>query len=123
MKRGDIGLLSIGIKRRFNPIIGIGASQKSIVEVESLLKILAEEKKVQEFIDSLQPGDIIYWKDLDVIEYAWFEVKYLEVFSIETQLLRIQEIHSFKQSVKLISTYDYLSGSLLTKEEYDNQTI
>lgn len=22
MKRGDIGLLSIGIKRRFNPIIG-----------------------------------------------------------------------------------------------------
>lgn len=60
MKRGDIGLLSIGIKRRFNPIIGIGSSQKNIVEVESLLKILAEEKKVQEFIDSLQPGDIIY---------------------------------------------------------------
>lgn len=30
MKRGDIGLLSIGIKRRFNPIIGIGigSSQK-----------------------------------------------------------------------------------------------
>lgn len=47
MKRGDIGLLSIGIKRRFNPIIGIGSSQKNIVEVESLLEILAEEKKVQ----------------------------------------------------------------------------
>lgn len=30
MKRGDIGLLSIGIKRRFNPIIGIGSSQKKI---------------------------------------------------------------------------------------------
>lgn len=28
MKRSDIGLLSIGIKRRFNPIIGIGSSQK-----------------------------------------------------------------------------------------------
>lgn len=123
MKKGDIGLLSIGIKRRFNPIIGIGSSQKNIVEVESLLKILAEEKKVQKFIDSLQPGDIIYWKDLDVIELAWFEVKFLEVFDIERRELRIQEIHSFKQSVKLISAYDYLSGSLLTKEEYDNQTI
>lgn len=95
MKRGDIGLLSIGIKRRFNPIIGIGSSQKNIVEVESLLKILAEEKKVQKFIDSLQPGDIIYWKDLDVIELAWFEVKFLEVFDIERRELRIQEIHSF----------------------------
>ena len=120
MKRGDIGLLSIGIKRRFNPIIGIGPSQENIVEVESLLKILAEEKKVQKFIDSLQPGDIIYWKDLDVIELAWFEVKFLEVFDIERRELRIQEIHSFKQSVKLISAYDYLSGSLLTKEEYVN---
>ena len=78
------------------------------------------EKKVQKFIDSLQPGDIIYWKDLDVIELAWFEVKFLEVFDIERRELRIQEIHSFKQSVKLISAYDYLSGSLLTKEEYDN---
>ena len=96
MKRGDVGLLSIGLKRRFNPIIGIGASNKNIVEVESLLKILAEEKKVQEFIDSLQPGDIIYWKDLDVIEFAWFEVKFLEVFDIEERRLRIQEIHSFK---------------------------
>lgn len=28
MKRGDIGLLSIGIKRRFNLILGIGSSQK-----------------------------------------------------------------------------------------------
>lgn len=123
MKRGDIGLLSIGLKRRFNPIIGIGASNKNIVEVESLLKILAEEKKVQEFIDSLQPGDIIYWKDFDVIEFAWFEVKFLEVFDIEERRLRIQEIHSFKQSIELISAYDYLSGSLLTKEEYENQAI
>lgn len=28
MKRGDVGLLSIELKRRFNPIIGIGASNK-----------------------------------------------------------------------------------------------
>lgn len=58
-----------------------------------------------------------------MIEFAWFEVKFLEVFDIEERRLRIQEIHSFKQSIKLISAYDYLSGSLLTKEEYENQTI
>lgn len=48
MKRGDIGLLSIGIKRRFNPIIGIGSSQKNIVEVESLLKNSSRRKESTE---------------------------------------------------------------------------
>lgn len=121
MKKGDIGLLSVGLKRVFSPIIGIHS--REIIEVENLVKILASEKKVQGFIDSLRPGDIIYWKDLDVIEFAWFEVEFVEIADIEGRKLKVQEIHSFGKPTIIINAYEYLSGSLLTKEEFENQVM
>lgn len=121
MKRGDIGLLSIGLQREFSPITGIHS--RETIEVGNLMKILAREKKVQGFIDFIQPGDILYWKDLDVIEFAWFEVKFVEIADIEGRKLKVQEIHSFGQPTRVISAYEYLSGSLLTKSEYENQVI
>jgi hypothetical protein len=48
MKRGDIGLLSIGIKRRFNPIIGIGSSQKKYSRSRKFIKNSSRRKESTE---------------------------------------------------------------------------
>lgn len=48
MKRGDIGLLSIGIKRRFNPIIGNRIKSKKYSRSRKFIKNSSRRKESTE---------------------------------------------------------------------------
>lgn len=119
MKRGDINLLSVGLKNKANPITGL---RLEYLEVNKLVEILNKEKEVQGFLDSLSPGDILMWRDFDVIDFVWFEVKFTRIIDIERRVIEIEEINTRGTPRKLLSAYEY-GSTIFTLEEYQNFVV
>lgn len=113
MKKGDLSLLSAGLKNRSNPFTGI---DNKYLELNELVKILETEKKIQKFLNSLKPGDILVYKDsLNTIESPWIYAEFIEVIDIERRLISMKT----NEEPEITTSAYYYGDILYTLKEFE----